>query len=131
MQSATEPRIPYESRTCKPTMSAMPGHYDIFSVRTTTLHQSIPLNKPRFFSVDSPCTVSGSLKLVDRGNKSCWKSKPEIENDRPRRNEPAKIGPSVSSKARKESSESLVWRNGGEFDGDLSESDDDCEDGIE
>jgi hypothetical protein len=58
-----------------------------------------------------------------------------MEYDRPRPDEFARIGPSASSKARRESSELLEWcgRGGeGEFEGDLNEAyDDSREDVIE
>ena len=96
-----------------------------------------PLNSPICFSEDSAWVVSGSLKLEDSGSKSCWKSKPEIEYDRPRacRGESTSAGPSESSKSRKESSVSFEWRDScredGYCDGDLSDIYEDSEDGIE
>ena len=95
------------------------GHIFSAGIKNTP-REHIPLTRPRLFSVDSPCIPSGSLKLAESGNRSCWKSKPEIEYDRPRWNEPARIGPSESSSARRESSESLEWRDTCEG-GDLSD----------
>lgn len=79
-----------------------------------------------FFSLPPPCTESGSLTLAVSGRRSCWKSKPETEYDRVRPDiRGAAAGPSDTSRARNESSESRErWDSvgdGGEvaFTGDL------------
>lgn len=66
---------------------------------------NLPCSKVISFSPISPnVVVSGSLKLALNGNRSRWKSKPDIEYDlcRPLPD----IGPSESSRFRSESDES-------------------------
>ena len=77
------------------------------------------MNSPICFSEESALVVSGSLKLADNGSKSCWKSKPEIEYDRPRtcRGGSTSAGASESSKCRKESSVSFECRDNRGEDG--------------
>lgn len=80
------------------------------------IRNGVPFTKPILFSLVTSSMVSGSLMLAASGKRSCWKSKPEIEYERPVRVVLfGCTGPSEYSSTCKSSSESLDDRdNGGE-----------------
>ena len=80
-------------------------------MRTSSKYHT-PFTSPICFSFDSRGTLSDSLRLAVRGSRSFWKSKPDMEYDRARvgRGDSASSGPSESSNALSESSESCEAR---------------------